>query len=92
MREDTRWCRNDLNHNSIPDDPRRSRRGVACRLDNLGEMVMKHFYAFMLWMTRFDLAIARSTGRNPANIAQLQREELVWERELWNCQHRLNIN
>jgi hypothetical protein len=53
---------------------------------------MTHFYRLMLYMTRFELAIARSTGRNTANLAQLQREELVWERELWNCQHRLNIN
>ena len=34
-------CRNDLNHNSIPFHPRRSRRGVACRLDNLGGLDMK---------------------------------------------------
>jgi hypothetical protein len=43
---------------------------------------MKHFYAFMLWMASFELAIARSTGRNPDNIDQLQREESKWQHEL----------
>ena len=52
---------------------------------------MTHFYTLLLWMTRFELAIARSTGRNPANLAQLQREELVWERELWNAEHPLHF-
>lgn len=43
---------------------------------------MKYFYAFLLWMTQFELAIARSTGRNPANIEQLQREEEKWQHAL----------
>jgi hypothetical protein len=36
----------------------------------------------MLWWSRVDLAIAKSTGRNPANIEQLQKEESRWQHEL----------
>lgn len=50
---------------------------------------MKHFAHLMLWLTRFDLAIARSTGRNPDNIAQLQKEESEWELALFNQEWRL---
>ena len=35
---------------------------------------MTYFYRFMLWCLRHEIIIARSTGRNPANIQQLQRE------------------
>lgn len=43
---------------------------------------MKYFYQFMLLWTQFDLAIAKSTGRNPANVEQLQKEEERWSREV----------
>ena len=43
---------------------------------------MRYLYSFLLFMTRFDLAIAKATDRNPENIAQLQKEERKWEKEL----------
>ena len=50
---------------------------------------MKLFTRLMLWIVRFDLAIARSTGRNPTHIAQLQKEESEWELALFNETWRL---
>lgn len=44
---------------------------------------MKYFYAVLLWLTQYELAIARSTGRNPANVAALQGEEQTWAKCLW---------
>ena len=44
--------------------------------------IMKYFYQFMLLWAQFDLAIAKSTGRNPANVEQLQKEEERWSREV----------
>ena len=32
------------------------------------------FYRVMRWLIEFELAIARSTGRNPINIRQLESE------------------
>ena len=46
---------------------------------------MKYFYAVALLLIRFDLAIARSTGRNPANIRQLSAEEREYEHLLWKA-------
>lgn len=45
--------------------------------------ILRLFYSFMLAWLRFDLAVARSTGRNPANIQQLQREISEYERLLF---------
>jgi hypothetical protein len=39
---------------------------------------MKWLYLFILAWTRIDLKIARSTGRNPAHIAQLVADEQKW--------------
>ena len=44
---------------------------------------MKLFYRFMVWATSFELSIARSTGRNPNNVAQLSTDLSKWEGELW---------
>ena len=44
---------------------------------------MKYFYEFMLWMLEFDLAIARSTGRDPRHINQLILERQEYELLLW---------
>lgn len=43
---------------------------------------MRIFYAALLFWSEFDLAIARSTGRSPANIEQLQRDVAKWEHAL----------
>lgn len=43
---------------------------------------MKTLYRFLLFMTQLELAIAKATGRNPANIEQLQKEESKWQHEL----------
>lgn len=43
---------------------------------------MRIFYAALLFWAEFDLAIARSTGRSPANIEQLQRDVSRWEHAL----------
>jgi hypothetical protein len=44
---------------------------------------MRLFYATLLWLTRFELAIAKKAPvRNPANIAALKVDEMKWEREL----------
>lgn len=52
-------------------------------LDQLLESaIMKPFYAFLLWSTQFELAIALSTGRNPAHIERLQQEESKWQHAL----------
>lgn len=48
---------------------------------------MRYFYRFLLFFTRFDLAIARSTGRDTRNIAQLSQEELAYEQALWVLEH-----
>ncbi len=48
---------------------------------------MRYFYRFMLFMVEFELAIARTTGRDPAHIRQLTRDVDYWQRE---CQ-RLEI-
>ena len=48
---------------------------------------MTHFYRFMIAMLTLELAIARGTGRNPANVQQLQcelneYELLLFKREM----------
>jgi hypothetical protein len=48
---------------------------------------MTYFYRFMIWSITLELAIARSTGRNPANVQQLQcelneYELLLFKREM----------
>jgi hypothetical protein len=88
----TNWrTRNDLNHNSIPNDPRRSRRGVACRLDNLGRLGVKHFARFILWFLYRDQITARSTGRGPQYVAALNDMIAEWELILWNAEHPLHL-
>jgi hypothetical protein len=51
---------------------------------------MKLFYAFMLYATQFELAIAKAAPvRNAANIAALKQDEMRWEKELrlWEVNH-----
>ena len=40
---------------------------------------MKLFYSALLWMAEFELAIARSTGRDPASIHALQTDADRWQ-------------
>ena len=48
--------------------------------------LLQHFYRFMLWCLRHEIVIARSTGRNPANIQQLQREISELELKQWELE------
>ena len=40
---------------------------------------MRLFYYVLFRLTEFELAIARSTGRNPDNVSQLSGERDRWE-------------
>lgn len=51
--------------------------------------LLRSFYSFMLAWLRFDLAAARSTGRNLAHIQQLQREISEYERLLFQLEWSL---
>lgn len=44
--------------------------------------LMQAFYRFLLAWTRIDIQIARSTGRNPANILALRQDEDEYSRAL----------
>ena len=54
--------------------------------------MMRLFYRFLLTWTRFDITLARSTGRGQHFIAALLADEARWERALWNLEHPLNLN
>ena len=43
---------------------------------------MNLLYRVLLAWSEFDLAIAKSTGRNPKHIEQLQRDVAKWEHAL----------
>ena len=49
---------------------------------------MTYFYRLMLWCLRHEIVIARSTGRNPLDIARLSSE--IQEYELLILKHELN--
>lgn len=53
---------------------------------------MKTFYTLLLHWTRFDITVARSTGRGQHFIAALLADEARWERALWNLEHPLHVN
>ena len=48
--------------------------------------LLHNFYRCMLWCLRHEIVIARSTGRNPANIQQLQREISELELKQWELE------
>ena len=54
--------------------------------------MMRLFYRFLLTWTRFDITLARSTGRGQHFIAALLADEARWERALWNLEHPLHVN
>ena len=63
--------------------------GYDCYDDILvWEYGMTYFYKFMLTMLTIERQIARSTGRNPANIAHLSSE--IQEYQLLILKHELN--
>lgn len=43
---------------------------------------MTVLYNFLLAWSEFDLAIAKSTGRDPKHIEQLQKDVAKWEHAL----------
>lgn len=47
---------------------------------------MKLFYTILLWAAEFELAIARSTGRNPDSIYALQSDVDRWQHAMLMCQ------
>lgn len=49
---------------------------------------MRRFYTLLLWLHRFELAIARSTGRRRANIAKLKGDVERWQRAIWDIDVR----
>ncbi len=46
---------------------------------------MRAFLSILLYCTRLELAIARSTGRRQESIAALIADERKWEKALWGC-------
>lgn len=50
---------------------------------------MCSFYSVLLWLTRREIIIARSTGRNPANVLALRQDEDEYERAL--CRLELGL-
>ncbi len=49
---------------------------------------MSLFYSIMLTWSRFDLAIAQATGRDPRNIDLLRADVRRWERALEDAEIR----
>lgn len=45
------------------------------------------FYRLLLWLTRREIVIARSTGRNPLNVLKLRQDEDEYNR----CLARLEL-
>ena len=58
-------------------------------LTQLRQSYLRAFYASLLWLTRREIVIARSTGRNPSNILALRQDEDEYERAL--CRLELGI-
>jgi hypothetical protein len=45
--------------------------------------MMKTFYSLMLWLTQFEIAIAKAAPiRNADYIRALKHDEMRWEKEL----------
>jgi hypothetical protein len=59
------------------------------RLTQFRQSFLRAFYASLLWLTRREIVIARSTGRNPSNILALRQDEDEYERAL--CRLELGI-
>ena len=59
------------------------------RLTQFRQSFLRAFYASLLWLTRREIVISRSTGRNPSNILALRQDEDEYERAL--CRLELGI-
>lgn len=59
------------------------------RLTQFRQSFLRAFYESLLWLTRREIVIARSTGRNPSNILALRQDEDEYERAL--CRLELGI-
>jgi len=62
---------------------------MIANLIQLRQSFLRAFYASLLWLTRREIVIARSTGRNPSNILALRQDEDEYERAL--CRLELGI-
>ena len=62
---------------------------MIANLIQLRQSFLRAFYASLLWLTRREIVIARSTGRNPSNILALRQDEDEYERAL--CRLGLGI-
>ena len=52
-------------------------------------MIPRWFIRMNLWFLRYDLAIARSTGRNPDNISAISGAITEWELLEWQKEWQL---
>lgn len=52
------------------------------------DTAMRLFYALLLHLSELELAIARSTGRRAASIAQLAGDVERWKRAIWEIDAR----
>jgi hypothetical protein len=62
---------------------------MIAHLTQFRQSFLRAFYASLLWLTRREIVIARSTGRNPSNILALRQDEDEYERAL--CRLELGI-
>ena len=51
--------------------------------------MIRAFYRLMLAWSEFDLTVARSTGRDPKNIAAISADIARWKLELFNLDWRM---
>lgn len=62
---------------------------MIAHMTQFRQSFLRAFYASLLWLTRREIVIARSTGRNPSNILALRQDEDEYERAL--CRLELGI-
>ena len=62
---------------------------MIAHLTQFRQSFLRAFYASLLWLTRREIVIARSTGRNPSNILALRQDEDEYERAL--CRLELGL-
>ena len=62
---------------------------MIAHMTQFRQSFLRAFYASLLWLTRREIVIARSTGRNPSNILALRQDEDEYERAL--CRLELGL-
>lgn len=55
---------------------------MIARLIQWRQSFLRAFYSALLWLTRREIVIARSTGRNPLNVLALRQDEDEYARAL----------